>query len=272
MTEEQRIADLIRERITQPTADLAEAHARENASNRGLRTLKLAAFAAVVSVLSIGLSVWTASEVGQQAGRQAANSQIDEAQQSAIEAGALDREAFREDLAVINAQLTSQGRPSLDLELPPADEQVDYDTLSALIRALIPPIADPAPGPSGSPGAPGADGAPGSQGAEGSTGQTGDQGDTGQPGRSVTALELVEIDGLCSLMATFSDKPDTPVNVSGETNICGTDGQPGEPGVSIVSGPDFVWDDEGQCVARTRYSNGQIYDSPVNQIVCLPGG
>lgn len=87
-------------------------------------------------------------------------------------------------------------------------------------------------GPPGQNGESGADGTDGQDGADGQQGEQGPKGDQGEPGTD------------------------------------GRDGQNGTPGRGIRSGPDFVRNEAGECVARTTYDDGTIYDSPAGDAAC----
>ena len=89
-------------------------------------------------------------------------------------------------------------------------------------------------------------------GCVGPTGKDGLPGEQGPPGPAGPAGK----DGLPG--------PEGPAGPAGK------DGLPGSDGRGIRSGPDFVRDDNGQCVARTTYTDDTVYDSPASDTACPP--
>lgn len=191
----------------------------ERSAGRGVRIAIVAAV--LVSLLAVAFSAWNTWRIADNAAR------------VAITAEGL------ESLRAANERLAEQGLP--EIPLPREGEPIDADALAAAAAAIVlgeikddPDFRGPegdagspgVPGPGGNPGEPGEDGSDGPRGQSGDSppclsepmqcrGQDGEDGAPGEPGEDgsdavlpgplVVGVSLVNNDGGCRIVVTYTN-------------------------------------------------------------------
>jgi len=158
-----------------------------------------------------------------------------------------------------------------------AEARGDRDALIRQVEDLgAKPVVTPKPGEQGPRGEPGSAGQPGPRGEQGPRGPQGLVGPQGLPG-PVGQQGPQGLPGLIGEQGQTGDQGEPgergpvgergPAGQQGEQGPAGQDGQDGR---GIASGPDFVRNSDGECVARTTYDDGTTYDSPAGDAACPP--
>ncbi|MEQ7008459.1 hypothetical protein ABN028_19995 [Actinopolymorpha sp. B17G11] len=118
-------------------------------------------------------------------------------------------------------------------------------------------------------GAKGDQGDRGEAGEPGEPGRPGEPGDTGPPGPGPTDEQIdARLAAYCAERGGCQGPPG-PAGEDGADGADGADGRDGRDGRGIQSGPDFVRDESGNCVARTTYTDGTTYESDAGEAACL---